>query len=239
MNTDHKKSVLGDDAFLYQQSHDTVSKEELKNMNFKQKLQYFKDYYMKKVIVVLIIIIAAISILNETVFNRSDCALFIACINDCMINKSEDMTTALTDYIQPEDKNDYVNISYYDLEDYNTNMAFVTHSTTGSIDLFIASSEFFEEKAALGMFADLSEVLPAEIYEQLSDKLIEGRTAETDIDGNIVSYGEYTPYGIDLSGNEKLAEYETIGKNPILCVSVTTENMDNVIKGLTYLLDLE
>lgn len=239
MNTDNKKSVLGDDAFLYQKSHDTVTKEDLKNLTWKQKMQYFKDYYMKKVILALIIVIAATSIINETIINRSDCVLYIACIDEYMINRSEELTETLTDYIQIEDKNDYVNVSYYNLDDYNTNMAFVTHSTTGSIDLFIASSDFFEEKAALGMFADLSEVLPKELYEQLSDKIIEGRTTETDVDGNIISYGEYTPYGIDLSGNEKYTEYEGIGEAPILCISVNTENMDNIIKALTYLFDLD
>lgn len=239
MNTDHKKSVLEDDAFLYKRSHDTVTKEDLKNLTWKQKMQYFRDYYMKKVIIALIVVIAAASILNETIINRSDCVLYIACIDDCQILQSEELTQTLEDYIQIEDKNDYANISYYNLEDYNTNMAFLTHSTTGTIDLFISSSEFFEEKSALGLFADLSEVLPSELYEQLSDRLIESRTSETDIDGNVLSYGEYKPYGIDMSDSELFSEYDGIGNDPIICISVNTENTENAIKTLTYFLGLD
>lgn len=239
MNTDYKKSVLGDDAFLYQRGHDTVTKEELKNLTFQQKMQYFKDYYLKKVIVALIVIIALASIINETVFNRSDCLLSIACIDEYQIMNSDELTEELSNHIEIEDKNDYFNISSYSLDDYNSNMAFLTHSTAGSIDIYIGSSEFFEAKAELGLFSDLSEILPEELYEQLSDKLVEGRTAETDIDGNVTSYGEYIPYGIDLSDNEIYKEYGGIGENPILAISVNSSNIDHAIEILTYLFGLE
>ena len=81
MDIKFKKTTLDDDALMYNKSKDTITKEELKNLPFKQKLIYFKDYYAKRTIVVIIIIAVLISILNTTVFNRATCQLSLILIN--------------------------------------------------------------------------------------------------------------------------------------------------------------
>lgn len=75
MNIEHKKTALGDDSVLYQKRDDSFGRKDLKSLTRKQKLQYFKDYYLMKVVVVLAVLIAVGSLLNGMFFNRSECVL--------------------------------------------------------------------------------------------------------------------------------------------------------------------
>lgn len=239
MDINHRKTALDDDASLYNKKHDVVTKEDLKNLSKKDKLRYFKDYYSKKVIVVLIIIIGIIMVLNEAVFNRKNCLLQIACLNEYQIENSEELAETLEELLNIENKNDYANVSYYDTDEYNMNMAYVTHTATGSIDLLICSEEQFETSANRGMLVDLSEFLPADMYEQLSDRILESRTSDEDYDTGAITYGEYQPFGIDLSGSEVYKEYGGYGDAPILCVMINATNTDNALTGIKYLTGIE
>ena len=172
MDIKFKKTRLDDDALIYQRSKDTVSKEDLKNLSPAQKLQYFKDYYAKKVLIVICIIIAVGSLLNSTVFNRSTCLLSLYFLNGCQPEDSEAMRTSLEEYIGIENKNDYVSVESFLLEDPQQNMAYTARVAAGSADLIICSYEDFLEYAEKGFFSDLSEFLPAEHYASLSEKIL-------------------------------------------------------------------
>ena len=239
MDINHRKTVLDDDASLYNKKHDVVTKEDLKNLSFKDKLRYFKDYYLKIVVIAVIILIGVCMILNETVFNRKTCVLSIACVNEYQIERSTELNTALEEIITIENKNDYANVAYYDLDQYNMNMAFITHTTTGGVDLMICSADQFESSANRGMLMDLSELLPSETYEKLSGSILESRTSDEDYDTGEITYGEMQPFGIDISGSEIYKEYGGYGDSPILCVMANTPNTENVLKAISYLTGIE
>lgn len=239
MEIKHRKTVLDDDASIYNKKHDVVTKEDLKNLSFKEKLHYYKDYYLKITIIVLIIIIGIIMVLNETLFNRKTCILSVACLNEYQISLTEDMNTALEELLQPENKNDYANVSYYDLDQYNMNMAYVTHTATGGVDLQICSKEQFEISASRGMLMDLSEFLPEETFQKLSDSIIEARTADEDYETGEITYGEMQPFGIDLSESEIYKQFGGYGNEPILCVLINAANPENAIQAIQYLTEIE
>lgn len=234
MDINHRKTILDDDASLYNKKHDVVTKEDLKNLTFKQKLAYYKDYYLKITIVVLIVSILAGMLLNETIFNRKNCIMSVGFLNEYQILNTDGMNEALENLLQPESKNDYANVTYYDLDQYNMNMAYVTHTATGGLDIVICSKEEFEFNAGRGLLMDLTELLPAETYEKLSDSILESRIVEEDYETGEVTYGEYQPLGIDITGSKVLSEFGGIGETPVLCVIVTTPNADNVVKTIEY-----
>lgn len=238
MDINHRKTVLDDDATLYNRKHDTVTKEDLKNLPFKQKLHYFKDYYAKIVIATVVVLIGVIMILNETIFNRQTCVMAVATLNDCQIVRSEELTEVLNEHFAAE-KNDYSNISYYDLSQYNMNMAYVTHTATGGLDIQICSKEEFESSAGRGLLMDLSEFLPENMYEQLSDRILEGRYVEEDYNTGEVTYGDYQPLGIDITDSKLLQEYGAIGEELILCVIVTSPNQENALKAISLFTGIE
>ena len=48
MDIKQKKTALDDDSILYQKRDDTIGKKDISSLSGRQKLQYFKDYYLKK-----------------------------------------------------------------------------------------------------------------------------------------------------------------------------------------------
>lgn len=234
MDIKNKKTALGDDASIYSRNRDAATKENMKNLTKKERFQYFLDYHSKKVIVILLIVGFAGMMLYETVINPSHCVFSVACVDDVSINDTDGAQADLEEYVEIENKNDYGSVSYYNREDYNSNTAFITHMMTGTIDIIICSEEYFQTGSEQGMFADLSEVLPEDLYNSLSDRILEGQYVDTDTDGTELSRGEVTPYGIDITGSVKFEEFEGIGGDPVLCVAASSENTENIIKIVTY-----
>ena len=239
MNIEHKKTALDDSASIYSRNRDAANKENIKNLTPKQKVKYFIDYYSKTVAVIVIIIIGIISLLNETVFNRSTCVLSIACINDIQIGDSDAAIAALEDYLVIENKNDYSAISYYSTDDPNMNMAYIAHIAAGSVDLVLCSEEYFLNGCEQGMFADLSTFLSEEQYAILTDRMIDGQIGHRDDSGNIISYEDPLPFGMDISDSAVFEEFTGYGANPILCVAASSENYANTIKGISWLTGIE
>lgn len=240
MNIEHKKTVLEDDAKMYRKDKDKITKEELKNLPPKQKWQYFRDYYLKFVIVIIIALIAVGTIINTTILNPQTTVMSLATINECQIYETEEPIQKLTEYLEVTDKNSNVNIGYYNLDDYQMNMAYVTHAATGGIDLVICPKDYFTQGSRQGMFLDLSEFLPAEMYEALSDRiLMEQEAEEVDEEGNPISLLEAKPYGIDLSGSIAYQDFGGLEPEPVLCVMASVVNTDNAIKTISYLTEFE
>lgn len=235
MDIKYKKTKLDDDAVMYNKSKDTVTKEELKNLPFKKKLQYFIDYYAKAVIIGILIIAAVFSLLNTTIFNRSTCRLSLMFLNDCQIEDTESPAASLEEYFALENKNDYVSVENLNTSDYQMNMTFVTRIGADSTDLIICSRDSFTEQAEKGFLADLSEVLPEDLYDSLSGQLLEGKVAETDNEGNVISYSEPMLMGIDVSDSSFLAECNLYCTDPVLCVVANAPNLDNAIKAVSYI----
>lgn len=239
MNIEHKKTALDDNASIYSRNRAAANKENLKNMTPKEKFKFFIDYYSKASLVIVILLIGAISLLNQTVFNRSTCVLSVSCVNDIQIGDSDTATEALEEYLAIENKNDYASISYYSTDDPNMNMAFVAHLATGSLDIILCSEEYFLAGCEQGMYADLRTFLTEEQYALLADRMIEGQVAKTDDMGNVVSYMDPLSFGINISDSARFQEYLGFGIDPILCVASTSKNIDNVIKGITWFTGVE
>lgn len=235
MNIEHKKTTLDDDSILYQKRGDSITKkQDLKNLSGKQKLFYFKDYYLKAVIIAVIVCIIAGTLLNSMFFNRKTSILSIVFLNDSYLDDTEGLQDTLTEYLAPESKNDYVTATDYNIEDYQVQMAYSTQLMAGGIDVVICPQEYFEEASALGVFTDLSEFLPADLYAELSGKMLESREAETDDYGEVISYYDAKPHGIDLTGNTRYEKFGGFDTNPILCVSKNSANTENVIRLIEW-----
>lgn len=234
MDTKFKKTALGDDALIYQRSKDTISKEEIKKLPFRQRIGYFKDYYLKITIVVIIAAIALGSLLNTTVFNRSNCVLALCFLNGSAIQDGEGMSSFLEEYLGMENKNDYISTETFLLDNYQMNMAYTTRISAKSIDLIICSRDDFMEQSERGMLCDLRELLPEEMQEQLSDRFLENGIAQMDDNYNIVSHSDPAPFGIDLTGSEAYKEYGGTDTQPVLCAAANVTNTENAIRAIAW-----
>ncbi len=229
-----KKTALDDDAAIYQRSRDTVTKEEIKNLSFRQRIGYYKDYYLKITLVIIAAAVIVISVLNTTIFNRSECRLSLCFLNGTLPAQSEEMDSFFEEQIGLESKNDFMRSDTYALDNYQMDMAYRTRLLAGAIDLIICPHDVFLEQSGQGLFCDLRELLPEEMYAQLSGLLIENKVAETDDMGEVISYSEPIPMGIDLSGSEFYQQYGGIFEQPVLCAAWHPENKGNALKAIAY-----
>jgi hypothetical protein len=170
-------------------------------------------------------------------FNNETCVFSLALLNDSRVDDEAGLTDALTEVLAIENKDDYVTAVNYDLENYQFQIAFTTKVGAGAVDLVICPQDYFVEGAAGGIFADLSEVLPEELYESLSDRILEGRTVDTNLDGTETTYGEYIPCGIDISDCTFLEEFGGVQQDQVLCVVGNAPNLENAQRVIEYLIN--
>lgn len=238
MNIEHKKTTLGDDSLLYQKRDNSLGKKDISNLSKAEKLGYFKDYYLKFVIVILIAVIAIGHLIYSTTLGRSVTLASVVCIDDAYMAESDTLSDILKEDLGSERKKDFVSVSNYSIDDYQQNMAYVTQLTAGTIDLIICSEEYFKQGCNRGYFADLSEVLPEEMYTALENQILYGSLAITNDDGEVTSYEDPLPHGISLKGTSKYAEYGGMLDNAILCVTATSSNPENTLKVLSWFTDV-
>lgn len=234
MDVEKKKTVLDDDAGIYQKRKNVYTKDDVKEMSRKEQFKYFKDYYLKKVILVIVGIIAVCVLVRDIVFNRTQPALSIACLNECSIGNSQALEDAVAEYIHIKDESTPVTIASYNTTNTDSNMSYVTLASSGAIDIVICPYDYFIAESQAGTFVDFSEVLSEDEYAQIADKTLEAGIIETDIDGTIISSGDPAPYGIDISNSKYFKEYCLADEQIVLCVINGTENTDNALKAISY-----
>ncbi|XCP84768.1 hypothetical protein ABXS75_17235 [Roseburia hominis] len=237
MNVDHKKTAVDDDSILYQKRDDSFKKEDFSNLSPKQKFVYFKDYYLKWIIIGVIVLAVIFSLLNTMVFNRSNYVVSLTFLNECELEKTEELSADVKDYLKATGKNDTVTISSFNLNQHQMEMAYFAQASAGTIDLIVCSRDYFEEGAAQGSFADLSELLPEQMYESLASSILSASEAEFDDDGNPISYQDPAPYGIDISSSSQLEKYGIGGTDVVLCIARNADHQDTAIKMVSFFTD--
>ncbi len=237
MDIEHRKTTLDDDASIYSRTKDTVTKEELKNLPWRQKLDYFRDYYLVGLAALIAIVVVVAYMLYTSVINPSREVLSVAFLDDVFVSATDELGASLEEYIGMERKKDYVSVSYYDTDDYQSNMAYMTIAGARQLDLIICSEEQFEHQANLGLLADMKEVLPEETYAQLKDRMLTGHIVDIDVTGTVTTIGDDLEYGIDITDSAVLKQYASTGADRIvLCVFAAPAHEENALKGIEYFL---
>jgi len=220
---------------------DRTDLEKLREMNFKEKLEFIWEYY-KYFIIGFVITVAVIwSLIYTIVLNPSpEPALFISWnagfVTDAQI---DDLKEYLEDHIVDEDENKEVVISVFYFDENNPETIMMGHQrmaamiAAGMIDIFILNNELLELYTINGFIQPLERLL-AEVY-------IKSPTAYNRISENII----YTLYEVEDNVFEERIVAITTGRNPLfsklgffeqemfLGVSATAGNLENAMKAIT------
>lgn len=62
MDINQKKTALDDDSILYQKRDDSIGKKDISGLSGRQRLQYFRDYYLKFCILAIALLVVAVSL---------------------------------------------------------------------------------------------------------------------------------------------------------------------------------
>lgn len=237
MDIKNRKTVLDDDASLYQDRDQSFKRKDISHLTKKEKFGYFKDYYLKQVLVVIAVVILVVALIYTTVFNRKETILSVGFLNETYMDQTDCLkfSEGVRNYYGWKDENQIIDISYYDLDDYAMNMKFATMTGARELDAVVCPKETFEKYSGLGFFEDLSKALPETLYREVSDKIVESCEVETDEEGKVTKRFPAKPYGIDIAGNPLFGDCEGIGDDTIFCVVAGSNNQENAVKLADYI----
>lgn len=220
--------------------HDEIREQnaKLKDAPLKEKLAYFREYYLKTTIIAVICILFVGHIIYTMATGRSDTAFAAYFYNDTGDPSSTELLDGFVGYMGIDTKkhNAYIDASinysidagdgssYDSYMDLQKAMAVIA---TQELDVIIGEAETIDHFANGECFYDITTILPADLLAQFSDKLY------------LTTSGEGTdpiPVGIYVTDAPKLARYGYyVDREPVFSILINSGNVDTAIAFLRYI----
>ncbi|MCI9032790.1 MAG: hypothetical protein HFJ08_01805 [Lachnospiraceae bacterium] len=221
--------------------HDEIREQnaKLKDAPFKEKLAYFKEYYLKMTLVAVAAIGLIVYILVTTLTSPSDTAFAAYFYNDTGDISDTALIDGFIEYAQIDTKkhNAYIDttVNYYtDGAGYDIYIGLektMAVITTQELDIIIGDDKTIDYFAAGECYSDITKQLPSDLLEQFQDRLYYAKVGETD---------EAIPVGIYVTDAPKLQEHQYyVNMEPILSFVTNSNSMDNAILFLRYLYETD
>lgn len=242
-----KETRLDDSADIYAKREKKTEREKMKDMTSKEKLEYFKTYYLKIVIASVLVLGVLVYILYQSLSPKPDVLLNIAVVNDYF--EQEQVKNFLSDIdsyfeVDSDKENITFDYNYYISNTDNTQNSYASIQKLTSyvyakdIDVIITDEAYFKNLTEQGYFVDLTDLLPTDIYTELIDKYYTGAIVEEDEQG-VTSTGAEEPYGIYLDDSSVYKNSGSTMTKPVIGVVSNSPNKDNAIRFIKFLLELE
>ncbi len=230
-----RQTRLDDDAQIYNPQEQQTEKEKLKDMNFKQKLEYLWEYYRIHALAVVAIIALVIyiinSILNPGVSTKFYAALINSPIHPEVIDEFE---KDFTGYLELDTNSE--NVVLNDTFNFNVDVTYTAnvkqtlqaYVAAAEVDVIIAPEKEFAEYASYGAVIKLSDQLPTDLYSSLTDHFFISATEDDP---------EKNAYGIYITDTKLFAE-NSVTKDPyIIGIVGNSKHKDNAIEFIRFLLE--
>lgn len=231
-----KETKLNDDAFIYQKDDHKTAKQQWKNMDWRQKKQYFLDYYLRATIIGVIVVIGAGYLIYTMAFRQQkESMLYAAILYDLYEpTAKEELVAKFGEYIGIEKDKQEIKIddNFFQANDNgaSSRQRLMTYIMATEVDIIIAPELEFEQMAVNGNFVDLTDQLPIELYSKLVDSMYFTSLIDSD---------KKSPYGIHLEGNETLKNLHGIAEKPVLGIVVNAKQKENANKFIKFICNLE
>ena len=216
--------------------HDEIREQQkkLKGKSFREKWDYFWEYYRIHTIVIICSVAALISIVHS-IASQKDPALDDALVNT-YLNQDLDPEAVCADFEQyaQVDTDEYqvtittnMDINYEETDQYSyTNLQKLTAMAAArTLDVVISNDAYIDHNMESGIFYDLREYFTEEELARYEDRLLY-RDLSDDEEGEI-------PIAIDVRDSK----YMITDQIPAwYCITSTAQNIENAKLFLEYLL---
>lgn len=230
-----RQTKLDDDAQIYNPLEQQTEKEKLKDMNFKQKLEYLWEYYrihaLAVVAIIALVIYIIYGILNPGVSTKFYAALINSPINPEVIDEYEKDFTGYLE-LDPNRENVVLNDTFNFNVDVtytaNVKQTLQAYVAAAEVDVIIAPEKEFSEYASYGAVIKLSDQLPTDLYSSLTDHFFISATEDDP---------EKSAYGIYINDTKLYAE-NSVTKDPyIIGIVANSKHKDKAIEFIRFLLE--
>lgn len=203
----------------------------------RQKFDYIWDYYKWWFLWIAIGITLLAVTVPSVIENRKEMVLYTVFLNTTL--KGQEYTTLMDDYvdyagIDMDGKRITLDCSIY-IDRENPSPAAMQSSqkltalfSAKTIDVTVGDEGNFNFCSSQGAYMDLRELLPPELLEKYGDYLVEAKSPAT---------GEMVPYGISLRDSQVLKREKAFDFDPIVAVCLTTEQKDNAVAFIQFLME--
>jgi len=226
------------------EKYDTEIKK-LRELSFKEKIEYIWDYYKWHIIITSVILIILGSLFNSRVLNPAPKTVLNISWNTRFATEGQlaVLSDALKARIVEEESNEKVEVMPFLLIEDDPMIAMAEISrlvamlAAGQIDVFILDEQQMTEYMSNmyiqpmdGVLALVYAMNPA-VYERVKDKMLLSmyESAEGNVTERIM--------GIDISDSPLLMELGFFKQELYFCVSATASNIDNVAYALVLFME--
>lgn len=247
INTNNRKTTLEDDASIYTPDRELSEKDQWRSMNSSERKTHFKEYYMIPVIITLAITFVVGYLIYDAYINYRDVVYVSTIINDTLDPESLDsFNNDMLEYLGHDSKRKEVRFEdSYLLSGASNSDALVAKEKITSyiyakqLDSMIADADSFDHYASLGCFSDLSQVLPEDLYNRISEyiyypNIIQENSPAAGVSDTVRPTETY-PCGINLAASSVYNELGGAQTNPVIGIVITSEHIEDTIKILEYL----
>ena len=236
--TVENESLMEEDSIIYQRRTDeSDTKKVWKDLTFRQKVQFFKDYYLIKTIVAIIVLCVAGNFLYTILKPKKDAVLYATVVFDALdetkVNAMHKELDKLFDV--QKDQEVVIDTSFLETNEtkvYGTSERLQAMLYAHQLDVIISDQKEYEHLGYYGNLTNLDIFLPDDVKELVKDDLIISPVGDDD-DPNQVK-AEFV-MGIDLSNCKKYKDLGSVLEKPILSIPLGANNEENAVKFLRYL----
>lgn len=215
-----------------------LEKKKIEEMSSKEKLSYFKTYYLKKVVVSIFMLVLLIWFIVDMVNSNKE--ILIA---GCMVNVevgSAGYYYMTDDYLEYADVNSKKNIAYLavgnrlnfldgqDMDNYSYEMALIAQLAAGDFHYMILDKSALERFQSLDVYVDMEEVLTKEQLEEYKDAIV---YLESEEKGS-----EKEAAAIELTDTQLVKKYEIEPKEAYLVLVDVNFNKEKCAQFVNYIL---
>lgn len=217
--------------------HDEIREQnaKLKNAPLREKLAYFKEYYLKTTIIAVVAIILVGSMIYSMLTSPSDTAFAAYFYNNTGDMSDSGLIDGFVTYagIDTKKSNAYIDTTMHyspdgqNLDAYAMLEKSMAIITTGELDVVVGDTDTIDYFANSECLHDITTILPEDLLEIFQDKLYYAKLGESD---------ELTPVGIYVTDAPKLNEYHYYtDMEPVFGFVANSNSLDNAVAFLRYL----
>lgn len=217
--------------------HDEIREQnaKLKDAPFREKLDYFRDYYLKTTIVAVVVIVFVAYLAYTMLTAPSDTAFAAFFFNDTGDSSNTELIDGFIEYMNIDtgehdayiDATMNLDLSGAEYDAYISLEKSMAVISTGELDVITGDTATMDYFAKGECLHDITTVLPDDLLAQFEDRLYYAKYGET---------GELVPVGVYVTDAPKLNQYYYyVDREPILGFVINSNSMNNAIAFLRYI----
>lgn len=233
----NRQSRLDDNAALFQVQEEKSEKQKWSEMNMRQRLQYFIDYYLMKCTIFLILILIAGIIIWTIAKPQKERHLFFAIVHNTMIpEEKESLEQMLTNLFVTDPDHQEIRVDDAFPVGYESDAKLSAFLSANEIDLLVTNETHFRSLAKNGCFADLNQIMPA--FASKHSGLLYRTEGYTDDSAETaaVTKNEEHAYGINITNCAAIQKSWYQEEPAILGIIQNCQRKENAISALENLI---